>query len=119
MARFKMEVREEPERQTNSANDCTHREGETLGKCLHAHRCSESDLGRREMRQRREVHLAAVLPTDGLLPLTMLIKPHSATGKAKGLNMEMSDGGRMMRTVGYDLYFSDDLPGLHRINSIS
>ncbi len=59
------------------------------------------------------MHLAAILSADGLVLLTMLIKLHSSTNKAKGLNMEMSDGERMARIVGYDLYFYFDyLPGL-------
>lgn len=65
------------------------------------------------MREKSELHLAAVLSADGLLLLTMLIKLHSPTNKGKGLNMEMSDGGRMARIAGYDLCFClDYLPEL-------
>lgn len=64
--------------------------------------------------ERRELYLAAVLSADGLLLLTMLIKLHSSTNKAKGLNMGMSDEERMARIVRYDLYFYfDSLPGIH------
>lgn len=56
--------------------------------------------------------MAAVLSADGLLLLIMLIKLHSSTNKARGLNMEMSDG-EGWQEVGYDLYFClDYLPGL-------
>ena len=55
-------------------------------------------------------YLAAVLSADGLMLLTMLIKLHSSTNKAKGLNMELSDGRGMARIVRYDLYISDYLP---------
>lgn len=72
-----------------------------------------------KMVKRRELHLAAVLSLDGLALLTMLIKLHSSTNKAKGLNVEMSDGERMARIVAYDLYFYFHfLPGL-RISSSS
>ena len=67
----------------------------------------------------RELCLAAVLPVDGSLLLTMLIKLYSSTNKAKGLNMEMSDGGRMARIVGCDLYFFFDCSPGHRGSSSS
>lgn len=74
---------------------------------------------RRDGPRYQEWYLAAVLSVDESPQLTMLIKLHSSTNKAKGLNMEMSDGGRMVRIVGYELYSSEDLPGIKRSSSYS
>lgn len=52
------------------------------------------------------LYLAAAPSSHGLLLLTVLIKLHSSTNKAKGLNMKMNDGGRAARIIGYDLYVS-------------
>lgn len=72
------------------------------------------------MREKSELYLAAVLSADGLLLLTVLIKLRSPTNKGKGLNMEMSDGGRVARIVDYDLCFCFDyLPELCRNSSSS
>lgn len=65
------------------------------------------------------MYLATSLPADGLLLLTMLIKPYYSTNKAKGLSMDIKDGERMARIVRYDLCVSDYLHGLQRSSSIS
>lgn len=89
--------------------------------CIHMHWKEVTDaesLTSGDEGKERELYLAAVLPVDGSLLLTMLIKLYSSTNKAKGLNMEMSDGGRMARIVGYDLYFILDCsPGLRESSS--
>lgn len=72
---------------------------------------------RKEAKKRRELYLAATLSSDGLLPLTVLIKLHSSTNEVKGLNMKMNDGGRMVRMVAHDLSFGDYLPGLCKSSS--
>lgn len=71
------------------------KKGGAIWKYFHPHTLK----GKRQMQwvwpqDERGLYLAAVLPADGLLPLTMLIKLNSSTNKAKGLNMELSDWGR-------------------------